>query len=163
MSNAVSEIVRIISSENNHAVTTEVVITWRVFRNYGGLQMRVRDGCGTVQGAVATWRLRRAPGGARSLPLPVPYRRSRHLPVKAIANRNYYLVYLPLGIRTGPGWKNFSGDITPSFLKTMPFFITNCMLRSASMSVSGSPATAIRSAKRPGLMGPRSLMMSAAL
>ncbi len=26
--------------------------------NYGGLQMRVRDGCGTVQGAVATWRLR---------------------------------------------------------------------------------------------------------
>ena len=26
--------------------------------NYGGLQMRVRDGSGTVQGAVATWRLR---------------------------------------------------------------------------------------------------------
>ena len=25
---------------------------------YGGLQMRVRDGCCTVQGAVATWRLR---------------------------------------------------------------------------------------------------------
>jgi len=25
---------------------------------YGGLQMRVRDGCDTVQGAVATWRLR---------------------------------------------------------------------------------------------------------
>src|SRR5262245_42340043 len=26
--------------------------------DYGGLQMRVRDGSGTVQGAVATWRLR---------------------------------------------------------------------------------------------------------
>jgi len=39
---------------------------------YGGLQMRIRDGCGTVQGAVATWRLREqplpeAPGRYRSL------------------------------------------------------------------------------------------------
>ncbi len=63
-------------------------------------------------------------------------------------------VYLPLGILTGPGWKNFSGVITPSFLKTIPFFITNCTLRNASMSVSGSPATAIRSANSPGLIGP---------
>jgi hypothetical protein len=37
----------------------------------------------------------------------------------------YQRVYLPLGILTGPGWKNFSGVIIPSFLKTMPFFITN--------------------------------------
>jgi len=57
-----------------------------------------------------------------------------------------YRVHLPLGILTGPGWKNFSGVITPSFLNTIPFFITNCTLRNASISVSGSPATAIRSA-----------------
>src|SRR5512135_2133101 len=72
-------------------------------------------------------------------------------------------VQRPFGVRTGPGWKNFSGTMTPSFLKTVPFFITNCTWRSASMSASGSPATAIRSATNPGLIGPRSLMLSAAL
>ena len=49
-------------------------------------------------------------------------------------------------ILTGPGWKNFSGVITPSFLNTIPFFITNCTSRNASMSVRGFPFTAIRSA-----------------
>jgi len=34
-------------------------------------------------------------------------------------------VHLPFGMRTGPGLKNFSGVIAPSFLKTIPFFITN--------------------------------------
>src|SRR3989339_734241 len=32
-----------------------------------------------------------------------------------------YRVHLPLGVLTGPGWKNFSGVITPSFLNTIPF------------------------------------------
>ena len=50
---------------------------------------------------------------------------------------------------TGPGWKKSAGVITPSRLKTMPFFMTNDTLRSASMSASGSPGTAIRSAKSP--------------
>lgn len=36
-----------------------------------------------------------------------------------------YRVHLPFGILTGPGWKNSSGIITPSFLNTIPFFITN--------------------------------------
>ena len=57
-----------------------------------------------------------------------------------------YRVHLPLGVLTGPGWKNFSGVITPSVLNTIPFFITNCTLRNASISVRGFPATAIRSA-----------------
>jgi hypothetical protein len=36
-----------------------------------------------------------------------------------------YRVHRPFGVRTGPGWKKSSGIITPSFLKTMPFFMTN--------------------------------------
>ena len=64
----------------------------------------------------------------------------------ALAHPPRQRVHLPLGVRTGPGWKNFSGVMTPSFLNTMPFFMTNCTERSASRSVSGSPGIAIRSA-----------------
>src|SRR5207248_11126675 len=56
---------------------------------------------------------------------------------------------------TGPLWKNFSGVITPSRLNTRPSFITKRTSRNASISASGLPATAIRSAGSPTLIGPR--------
>lgn len=46
----------------------------------------------------------------------------RNIPVDT---SNDYRVHLPLGTLTGPAWKNFSGIITPSFLNTIPFFMTN--------------------------------------
>jgi hypothetical protein len=51
--------------------------------------------------------------------------------------------------------KNGAGVIVPSRLNTIPFFRTNRTSRSTSMSWSGSPRTAIRSAARPGRIGPR--------
>ena len=49
----------------------------------------------------------------------------------------HHRAHLPFGVPTGPGWKNFSGIVTPSFLNTIPFFITNCTLRNVSMLLSG--------------------------
>jgi hypothetical protein len=46
----------------------------------------------------------------------------------------------------GPGFNRPSTVMTPFFLNTAPFFITNCTLRSASMSSRGFPETAIKSA-----------------
>jgi hypothetical protein len=56
---------------------------------------------------------------------------------------------------SGPPWKKGPGVRTPFCLKTTPSFITNCTSRSASIFSSGLPGTAIRSAKFPGLIGPR--------
>jgi hypothetical protein len=47
---------------------------------------------------------------------------------------------------TGPGLSRPSIVMTPSRLNTAPFFITNCTLRTASMSSSGLPGTAMKSA-----------------
>ena len=68
-----------------------------------------------------------------------------------------YRIFQP---STGPPWKNFSGVMTPFCLKTTPSFITNCTSRSASMFSSELPQTAIRSAARPALMGPRVFSVS---
>jgi len=54
--------------------------------------------------------------------------------------RDIYRLHLPFSVLIGPGWKNFSGVITPSFLYSIQFFITNWTLRSASMSLRGLPA-----------------------
>src|SRR5262249_22891398 len=56
---------------------------------------------------------------------------------------------------TRPGWRSLSIVIAPFRLTPSPFFITNCTLRTASMFCSGSPSTAMMSAKKPALMGPR--------
>jgi len=56
---------------------------------------------------------------------------------------------------TGPALKNTSGVTTPSRLKTIPSFMTNCTSRSASMSSRGLPGTPIMSAASPTLIGPR--------
>src|SRR6516164_2290037 len=55
---------------------------------------------------------------------------------------------------TGPPCRNCSGVIKPSRLNTSPSFITNNTVRSASMSASGFPFTAIMSAGKPALSGP---------
>ena len=60
---------------------------------------------------------------------------------------------------TGPPWKKLSGVTTPSRLNTVPSFMTNCTSRRASISSSGLPATAMMSAAKPTLRGPRSLSM----
>src|SRR5262249_53480045 len=73
---------------------------------------------------------------------------------------NRYRIRQPL---TGPPWKNGPGVITPSRLNTRPSFITNCTRFSASISSSGLPGTAMRSARKPALIGPRVVSVSLTL
>src|SRR5262245_2880251 len=64
---------------------------------------------------------------------------------------------------TGPAWKNAAGVTTPLSLKTTPSFITNCTFFNAFRSSSGLPGSAIMSAKKPALIGPRVFSVSAIL
>ena len=94
---------------------------------------RIRD----VEGAVG-----RHPRSADQQPLRFGRVRRRRRTRRArghgapLARRHDYRLRNPL---TGPGCSRPSIVMTPFFLKTAPFFITNCTLRSASMSASGSP------------------------
>jgi len=53
-------------------------------------------------------------------------------------------------MRTGPGMEESAGAITPSRLKTIPFFMTKTTVRSASTSLSGFARHGDQVGEQPG-------------
>ena len=70
----------------------------------------------------------------------------RRVAMRRTVQGNTYIWHRSLHPLTGPGLSSPSMVMAPSLLNTAPFFMTNCTLRTASMSSSGFPGPAMRSA-----------------